>query len=366
MSWMIAVVFGVHGLIHLMGPAKAFGYAELPQLTQPISRGLGVLWLAAAVLVMASAAMFALGARRFWIVGLLAVVVSQVVIAASWRDAWAGTIANVLLLAVVGHAWLTEGPSSFRAQYERDASAGLARPIAAAVLTERDLAPLPAPVQRYLRHVGVVGQPRVQNYRLHFRGRIRSGPASAWMPFEADQQSFADAPTRLFLMRARMRGVPVQAFHRSVLGRATMQVKVLGLVTMVDARGDDMDRAEAVTLLNDMCLLAPATLVDPHIEWEPVDDRTARARFTHGGHTVAATLVFGEDGLLSDFLSDDRSRSIDGQAFTRQRFSTPVRSYRTFGPLRLAADAEARWHPPEGAFTYGEFELVDVAFNVRP
>ena len=30
------------------------------------------------------------------------------------------------------------------------------------------------------------------------------------MPFEADQQSFADQPTRLFLMHARMFGLPVE------------------------------------------------------------------------------------------------------------------------------------------------------------
>ena len=42
MRWIVAVLLAVHGLIHLMGFAKAFGYAELPQLTQPISREMGV------------------------------------------------------------------------------------------------------------------------------------------------------------------------------------------------------------------------------------------------------------------------------------------------------------------------------------
>ena len=41
MRWAFAFIIGLHGLIHLMGPAKAFGYADLPQLTQPISRGEG-------------------------------------------------------------------------------------------------------------------------------------------------------------------------------------------------------------------------------------------------------------------------------------------------------------------------------------
>jgi len=367
MRWIVAVLLTVHGLIHFMGFAKAFGYAELPQLTQPVSQMMGVAWLAAGLLVVVSAAMIVAWPRSFWIAGAVALVISQAVILSAWSDAKAGTIVNVVLLLAVAHAWFSHGPQSFRAQFDRDAAAGLARPLEAPVVTEGDLAPLPQPVQRYLRAVGVVGQPRVRNYRLRFRGRIRSGPDSRWMPFEAEQQSFADQPARLFFMQARMFGLPVEVFHRRIGGHATMQVKIAGAIPMVDARGDVMDRSEAVTLFNDMCLLAPATLLDPGIAWEPVDSRTAAARFTDGRQTISATLLFGEDGLLTNFISDDRSRSSsDGRIFTRLRFSTPVRDYRDFGSVRLAAHGDARWTLPEGEFTYGEFDLQEVAYNVRP
>ncbi len=367
MRWIVAVLLAVHGLIHLMGFAKAFGYAELPQLTQPISQAMGVAWLAAGLLVIASAVMMVAWPRSFWIGGAVALVMSQAVILSAWSDARAGTIVNVVLLLAAAHAWFSQGPQSFRAQFERDVAAGLARPLEAPVVTEVDLAPLPEPVQRYLRATGVVGRPRVRNYRLRFRGRIRSGPDARWMPFEAEQQSFADRPTRLFFMHARMFALPVEVFHRRIDGQATMQVKIAGAIPMVDARGDVMDRSEAVTLFNDMCLLAPATLLDPAIAWEPVDARTVRARFTDGRQTISATLLFGDDGLLANFISDDRSRSSpDGKSFTRLRFSTPVRDYRDFGAVRLGSHGEARWMLPEGEFTYGEFDIQEVTYNVRP
>ncbi len=92
-----------------------------------------------------------------------------------------------------------------------------------------------------------------------------------------------------------------------------------------------------------------------------------RARFTHGAHTIAATLEFGDDGRLVNFVSDDRSRaSSDGRSFTRLRFSTPVRDYRDFGAIRVAAHGEARWRLPEGEFTYGEFDIEDIAYNDDP
>ena len=87
---------GVHGLIHLMGFAKGFGFADLPQLTQPIPRGWGLAWLIAALLVTTTTAMLVVGARSYWMAGALAVLVSQAVIFSVWRDAWAGTAGNVL------------------------------------------------------------------------------------------------------------------------------------------------------------------------------------------------------------------------------------------------------------------------------
>lgn len=280
---------------------------------------------------------------------------------------WLIGAGGVVLLLIVAQWWFTAGPRSFQAQFDRDAAGGLARATVAPVVTEADLSPLPEPVQRYLRLAGIVGQPRVQNYRLRFRGRIRSAPDSAWMPFTAEQQSFADQPTRLFHMKARMFGLPVNVFHRLIDGHATMQVKVFGAIPIVDARGPEMDRSETVTLFNDMSLLAPGMLLDRAITWQPIDARSVRAQFTHGAHSISAVLEFGDDGLLTNFVSDDRSRaSADGKSFARLRFSTPVRNYRAFGPLWLAGHGDAQWLLPEGQFTYGEFDVVEAAMNLRP
>jgi hypothetical protein len=363
MRWIFVGVLAVHGLIHSMGFAKAFGYADLPQLTLPVSPTIGLLWLVSAVLIVATAVLFGLGLPPCWIAGAAGLVLSQTLIVLTWRDAWAGTFANALLLVVVAHGFLTEGPWSFHARYLREARAGLARVGRVGTISESDLAPLPATVQHYLRQVGVVGQPHVQNYRVRFTGRIRSAPDAAWMPFKAEQQSFTDSPTRLFLMRARMYGIPVEAFHRLADGHATMEVKLAGLVPITNARGDEMDRAESVTLFNDMCLLAPGTLIDPTIVWQTVDAVTARARFTHGRHQITATLTFDDEGRLVNFESDDRVRVMPDGSSTPLRFSTPLRDYRPFGPLRLGGFGEARWRLPGGEFTYGEFTMQDVVMN---
>lgn len=359
------VVIVAHGLLHLLGAAKGFGIGDLPQLTTPIGRGMGLLWLLAAVLMLASVVGFLTAPSWFWLVGAMAIVISQLAILTAWRDARFGTIANGLLLIGVVYSFLAAGPGSLRREYRSAIREGLARPTGTRLVREEELAPLPAPVQRYLRRVGAVGQPHVVNYRLRFRGRIRSGPSAPWMPFTADQQSFVAPPARLFFLHASMKHLPVDVFHDLVDGHARMRVRVAGVVSRVEASGAIMDRSEAVTLLNDLCFLAPPALLDSALRWEAMDERSARAHFTSGTQTISATLRFDAADHLVDFVSDDRSQlSADGKRFTQLRFTTPATDYRRFGPYLLAARAEAHWHPQSGEFSYGEFELVEAQFNV--
>jgi hypothetical protein len=359
------VVIVLHGVIHLMGFAKAFGYADLPQLTQPISPGMGMVWLAAAVLMLATAGALVYWPRGWWAIGGVAVVVSQIAIVASWADARFGTIANAAILVAIVFGFLVHGPSSLRAQYEADVDRGLKRQTNPPVVVDADLAHLPAPVARYLRASGALGQPRVVNLRARMHGRIRSGANDPWMPFEAEQYNFYDQPSRFFYMNASRMLVPIQGYHGFADREATMLVKLAALVPVAQASGPDMTQAETVTLFNDMCLLAPATLIDPAIGWEPVDALTVRATFTHAGHTIRADLAFNDRDELVDFQSDDRRQASTGGGRMRAvRWSTPLGDYRRFGAATLTSRGEARWHEPAGTYAYIEIILDDIQFNL--
>ena len=101
----LAVLITLHGLIHVLGAAKAFGWVDVGQLHAPISSAAGVLWLSTAVLLIVAAAVVARGVRWWWYAALPGVLLSQARIASAWSDARFGTIANLviaipLLLAV--------------------------------------------------------------------------------------------------------------------------------------------------------------------------------------------------------------------------------------------------------------------------
>ena len=370
LRWLVVAVLAGHGLIHLLGVAKGFGWADVSQLTKPIGVVGGVLWLLAAALVLTAAVLLAVGTPTWWwSLALGAAAISQIAIATSWTDARAGTMVNLVLVLAAGLGFAAQGPFSFNAQYHDHVAQALAEvdpsPV---VLDEADLAHLPAPLAAYVRRSGAVGHPRVVSFHADFHGRIRSGPDQAWMPFTGQQvNAYGTRPQRIFLMDATRSGLPVTVLHVFAATTATMRVKLLSLFTMVDASGPEMDRGETVTVFNDLVVMAPGAIADAPVTWTALDSRHVRGEFTDGDQTVAAVLTFDAEHDLVDFVSDDRTRaSADGKTFTPQRWSTPLTGHHERDGRRVFTLGEGVWHA-EGrgeSFTYLEFQLDAISYNL--
>jgi hypothetical protein len=256
---------------------------------------------------------------------------------------------------------------SFRARYEEDVAHRLAQVRRKVLVTEEDLADLPPLLRTYLHRVGVVGHPRVQNFRARFRGELRSSHESGWMQIRAEQYTFlGHEPARLFLLKAAKFGIPFEASHRFVGPRASMQVRVASLFQVVNAKGPEMDQGETVTFFNDLCLLAPAALLDADVSWGEAYGRTLKGTLRHQGHRVSAILTFDGHGDLVDFVSEDRFQSGDGRTFLKYPWSTPVQAYGDLSGFHLMSKGDALWLEPAGPFPYARFEVELLVYNVGP
>lgn len=351
-----------HGLIHLAGFIKAFNIAPVQKLTSGISKANGVLWLSATVLFILCVAFFFAGIRQWWLAALAAIILSQYLIITCWADAKFGTIANFIVLcaAITGFAaW------SFYGRYLLDVKAGIKGETDnnTSILSESDIGYLPLVVKRYIRYTGSLNKPEFKNFRVEFKGRIRKDEKSGWMQFSSEQHNFVKAAKRFFFMKATMKGLPVVGYHCYNNGDASMDIRLFSLFRVQYQDGPQMDTAETVTLLNDMCCMAPATLIDNRIKWEQADSGKAKVVFTNNGITVAAWLQFNDKGELVNFTSDDRYADMGNGTMKRLRWSTPLSNYREINGYRLPAFARTVYTYPDGDFCYGEFETVDVTYN---
>jgi hypothetical protein len=233
------------------------------------------------------------------------------------------------------------------------------------LITEDDLRPMPFIVQKYLRNSGVLGQEKIWNFRVEMTGKMRGKEGDSWMKIKSVQYNFVENPTRIFYIRAMKMGIPAVGLHLYKNETAIMVIKLAGLFTVADARGPEMDQGETVTVFNDMCFMAPGTLISKDIKWEIIDPYTVKAIFTNGKITISAILYFDEDGNIKDFLSNDRFETADGKVYKNYPWSTPVSEYKTLNGKKIPLVAKAIYQHPEGAFCYAEFVIRKIEYNVR-
>ena len=354
----LSVLIIIHAFIHLMGVAKAFGYGEIQGLSKPVSKTKGFLWLLAMLLLVAGGLLYMGNMNAWWIIAASGAMLSQYLIFTAWKDAKYGTLLNLFIVLAAIAGWSSTG---FYHEYREQVSAFIDQGIAHKnLLSEQDISDLPVPVKKYLRYTGSLGKPKIENFRVVFSGRIRKDESSAWMPFTSEQYNFMDAAARLFFMKATMMHLPVAGYHCFLNGHAFMDIRLFSLFKVQYQSGNEMDTAETVTFFNDMCCMAPATLIDKRIKWMETDSNTVSASFTNNGITVSATLYFNERGELVNFVSGDRYATTGKNTMEKLRWSTPLKDYKEVNGYRLAGYADAVYTYPSGDFCYGQFYTKNV------
>lgn len=233
------------------------------------------------------------------------------------------------------------------------------------ILTEEDIKHLPEIVQKYLKYANVIGKEKVRNFKVIFDGEFKINPEKGWASMNAEQYSDLTDITRLYFLKMKMFGLPVTGFHKYAHAKATMLVKLAGLITVADGKGKEMNQGETVTVFNDMCLLAPASLIDKRIEWESIEPLIVKATLNNNECRISAILHFNNEGKLINFISDDRYYSPTGKTYQKIRWSTPVKDYKEYNGTRIASYGEAVWSFPEREYCYARAEIKEIEYNVE-
>jgi hypothetical protein len=230
------------------------------------------------------------------------------------------------------------------------------------VITEADLAGLPEPVQRYLRLAGVLGREKIQTVRLKQRGLIRLSPDQPWYSITAEEYYTVDPPA--FVWYANMQfapGITVDGRDMYRQGKGHMLMKPLSLFAVVDAQGDEMDQGAFMRYFNEIMWFPTAYLSD-YIEWESIDDHSAKATMTVGGQSVSAVFYFDEQDQLVDFVADRYRTQPDG-TYQMETWSTPIYDYQEFHGIRIPTKGSGIWNLASGDFEYVKLEVIEIEYN---
>lgn len=255
------------------------------------------------------------------------------------------------------------GVFAFKQKVEREVTQIFAhcQAIKPEIVTEADIAHLPRPVQRWLRHSQVVGAEKAIAVRLKQRGFFRQKIDGPWIPFEALEYFTTDAPA--FLWYTTMKPSPlffITGRDRYYQGTGNMLIKLMALLTVADARGPEIDQGTLLRYLNETMWFPSAALND-YVKWDAVDDNSAKAIMSYQGVTASAIFYFDEEGRLINMVAE-RYREVDGQ-FSLDTWSTPLSDYGEFNGIRVPTKGEGVWKLSSGDFAYIRVEVIDIEYN---
>lgn len=355
------IIIVLHGLIHLLGFVKGIGLKEVKELSLPISKPLGYAWLTATILFLSYGFLYLLNSKYAWLIGLLAVAVSQIVIIIFWKDAKFGTIPNFVILIV---SIALFGYYSFQqlVQQETKDLISKAKNGKIIIINESDISELPNPVKNWLRHSGAVGNASISIGKVTQKAEMRLKPdQNNWLPATAIQYTTVINPAFIWSVDLKMNSLlNFQGRDKYEDGKGEMLIKMNSLINVVSERGEKLDEGTLQRYLGEMVWF-PSLALSPYITWEQIDENTAKATMTYKGTSGSGTFYFNSIGDITKFSAlRYKGNEVDAK---KHEWEVNTLGYKRFEGIKVPSKITSTWKLDEGDWTWLKLEVTDIKYN---
>jgi hypothetical protein len=360
-KYFFAAIILLHGLIHCMGFAKAFGYGNITQLSKAISKPSGLFWLLTTLLFTVAVVLFFLKKESWPMMMIITAIVSQILIISNWKDAKFGTIANIIALLVAIPCFAN---IRFTKMTALEAKTILARTpnSNAVIITKEMLNNLPPIVVKWLTHSGVVGKEKINTVRLKQKGELKTTPNGKWMPFTATQYFTVTEPAFVWTTEVQMMSlVNLTGRDKYEKGHGEMAIKLLSLYKV--AYGHDNEKINSATMLRYLAETSwfPTAALSEYIQWDAVDSLSAKATLTDNGLSVSGIFKFNQQGDMVAFTAARYYGTADNAV--QENWVVQTEDWKNFSGIRIPYKSSVTWKLKTGDFNWAKMEVTDLEFN---
>lgn len=361
MKYIFGIIVLLHGLIHILGFVKGFDLKEVKELSLPISKPFGILWLTAALLFLSFVIIYFINIKYSWLLGFVAVFVSQILIIVFWKDAKFGTIPNIVVLVV---SIVSFGYYNFQNLVQQETKEILSQNLIKEnrILSEEDIRELPVPVKNWLRNSGAIGRQFINIAKVRQKAQMKMKPEQKeWMHATAIQYTTIDNPAFIWFVYVKMNGfLNFQGRDKFENGKGEMLIKLNSIFSIVDEKGEKLDEGSLQRFLGEMVWF-PSLALSPYIIWEQLDENTAKATMTYKGTSGSGTFYFNSNGDVTKF-SALRYKGNETDA-KRYYWEMNILDYKTFEGIKVPAKMTSTWKLSEKDRTWLKLEVTDIKYN---
>jgi hypothetical protein len=362
MKIVFALLLVLHGLIHMMGFAKAFQLASINQLTQSISKPMGMLWVLTSILFILSAFVFLIKKEYWFLIAISAIVLSQILIIIYWKDAKFGSILNVIILLVSISAF---GNYAFNLMVKKEADTIIANSSNnSTIIYKEDCNQLPEIVQKWMQTSGVIGSKKAVSARLKQIGQMRTKRESKWMPFIATQYYNIEKPSFIWFTEVDvMPAIKMIGRDKFYNNKGEMLIKLASIIPIVDeSNNEQINSGTMLRFLGEVCWF-PSSALNDYIIWETIDAKSAKATLTINQKSVSGLFTFTLNGDMVSFEADRYYGG--GKNAKLEKWVISVEEYKVFEGSKIPYKCHVTWKLKEGDFIWLILEIVDMEYNIH-
>jgi len=232
----------------------------------------------------------------------------------------------------------------------------------------RELAGLPAPVQRYFRAVLKDGQPIITAVTIDMAGTFNMSPAGEqWKPFTSRQRVTTRRPGFQWdATIAMLPGVKVRVVDSYIAGGGFLHATIQGLFTMAQLRGEgEIARGEFMRWFAEVAWYPTSLLPSQGVRWEAIDAHSANATVMDGLLTLTLLFRFDEAGRIGSFRAEARGGMV-GDKMVMAPWEGIWSNYQWRNGIQVPFTGEVAWMRSEGRRPYFVGTVTSLTFEVSP
>jgi len=229
------------------------------------------------------------------------------------------------------------------------------------IVKKTDIDKLPISVQKWMVYSQVLGKDRIVTAKVEQEAQMRLKKEQSWMPLKAEQYFTFEEPG--FIWNAKIKMAPlihIAGKDKYIDGKGNMLIKIMSLITVADGKGQKVDQGTLLRFLAET-VWSPTAALEDYINWEEIDDHSAKATMSYKGVVASGIFTFGKSGEVKNFTAQ-RYGDFNGE-YSLETWSIDVSEYKEFSGIKVPTKGEITWKLNDGDFNWYNFKVINVEYN---
>jgi hypothetical protein len=260
-----------------------------------------------------------------------------------------GLIAVIIIALATGRAMLSR-------QFGKEVSDLFtsSKSISGKLFSYKQLTGLPAPVQRYFKHVLTNGQPYISYVRLKHDGQFKSGLKKDWANIVGEEYFTTEQPGFIWEGKTNL----FTARDMYIADQGTLVVSLFSLFKVADYKGEKFNQGELLRWVSESIWFPTNLLPSKNLQWQPIDINSAKLIYQHKGLSISYTVTFDN----KDEIVQMETERYMGDAGL-EKWVVKCGDYQQRGDMRIPITAEVLWRLKAEDFSYAKFRLQNIEYD---